>query len=63
MTNGNSLESEMGRRATLTVGEAWGDRRPVTQIVFIGTRGGVDGTWLRAQLTGEPARAAASLAT
>ena len=39
-----------GRRATLTVGEAWGENPPATQIVFIGSLGGVDGTWLRARL-------------
>jgi len=62
MIKRNPLESEMDRRATLTVGEAWGDHRPITQIAFIGTRGGVDGEWLKAQLTGEPARAAVPLA-
>lgn len=40
-----------GRRATLTVGQPWGDRTPRTQIVFIGSLGGVDGDWLKAQLT------------
>ena len=40
-----------GRRATLTVGQPWGDRPPMTQIVFIGSHGGVDGNWLETQLT------------
>lgn len=40
------------RRATLTVGEPWGERAPRTQIVFIGSRGGVDGTWIEAELAG-----------
>ena len=43
-----------GRRATLTVGQPWGDRTPRTQIVFIGSRGGVDGEWLSEQLSGHP---------
>jgi len=42
-----------GSRATLTVGEAWGEREPVTQIVFIGSKGGVDSHWLEAQLEGK----------
>jgi len=41
-----------GRRATVTVGRPWGTRAPRTQIVFIGTRGGVDGAWIDDQLTG-----------
>ena len=41
-----------GRRATLTVGQPWEDRTPMTQIVFIGSHGGVDGNWLEAQLSG-----------
>lgn len=40
-------------RATLTVGEAWGEREPVTQIVFIGSQGGVDSRWLEEQLAGK----------
>lgn len=40
-----------GKRATLTVGQPWGARPPATQIVFIGSQGGVDGEWLEAQLT------------
>lgn len=39
-----------GKRATLTVGNAWGDRKPDTRIVFIGSRGGVDGDWLQSRL-------------
>lgn len=42
-----------GRRATLTVGKPWCDRIPRTQIVFIGTQGGVDSEWLEAQLNEE----------
>ena len=41
-----------GRRATLTVGQPWEGRPPYTQIVFIGSRGGVDGAWLKHQLDG-----------
>jgi G3E family GTPase len=40
-----------GKRATLTVGQPWGSQTPRTQIVFIGTNGGVDGQWLTEQLT------------
>ena len=40
-----------GRRATLTVGQPWGDQTPSTQIVFIGSKGGVDDDWLEAGLT------------
>ncbi|MBE9636299.1 CobW family GTP-binding protein [Salipiger mangrovisoli] len=39
-----------GKRATLTVGQPWAGREPRTQIVFIGTRGGVDGDWIEGQL-------------
>ena len=39
-----------GRRATVTIGQPWGDRVPRTQIVFIGSSGGVDGDWLSRQL-------------
>ena len=31
-----------GRRAELTVGEAWGDEKPMSRLVFIGSKGGVD---------------------
>ncbi len=41
-----------GRRATLTVGQPWGDRPRMTQIVFIGSVGGVDEHWLKEQLDG-----------
>jgi len=41
-----------GSRATLIVGTAWGEREPVTQIVFIGSQGGVDGQWLEERLAG-----------
>lgn len=41
-----------GKRATLTVGQPWGSRTPRNQIVFIGSRGGVDGAWLLQHLTG-----------
>lgn len=40
-----------GKRAALTVGQPWGDRKPSTQIVFIGTQGDVNGEWLKARLT------------
>lgn len=40
-----------GKRAAVTVGQPWGERRRQTQIVFIGSQGGVDGDWLRSQLT------------
>jgi G3E family GTPase len=32
----------VGRRVSLTVGEPWGDDTPRTQLVFIGTPGGLD---------------------
>jgi len=38
----------VGRRVNLTMGEAWGDQIPYTQIVVIGTHDGVDGTALQA---------------
>ena len=41
-----------GKRATLTVGQPWGDRTPVTQLVFIGSQGGVNGDWIGQQLSG-----------
>ncbi len=44
-----------GRRATLTVGQPWGDRTPRSQIVFIGSRGGVDIAWLNERLSGASA--------
>jgi G3E family GTPase len=34
------------RRADLTVGQPWGERSPVTQIVFIGARKELDGEWI-----------------
>ncbi len=37
----------VGVRITVTVGEAWGDATPGTQMVFIGTPGGLDGDQLR----------------
>lgn len=37
----------VGRRATLTMGEKWGEQRPHTQIVVIGSYGGVDGELLQ----------------
>ena len=40
-----------GKRATLTVGKPWGERVPKTQLVFIGSKGGVDGTWIEHHLT------------
>ncbi len=39
-----------GKRATLTIGNDWGDREPSTRIVFIGARGGVDGDWLESRI-------------
>lgn len=38
----------VGRRATLTIGEPWHKRQPRTQIVVIGSYGGVDGEKLQA---------------
>ncbi len=38
----------VGRRVTLTMGEAWGDQVPFTQIVVIGTHDGVDAAVLQA---------------
>jgi G3E family GTPase len=40
-----------GRRATVTLGRPWGNRTPRTEIVFVGTHGGVDGAWLMEQWT------------
>jgi len=40
-----------GKRATLTIGQAWGSRTPATRIVFIGAQGAVDRTWLAGRLT------------
>ncbi len=37
----------VGRRVTLTMGEMWGEQTPYTQIVVIGTHGGVDGAALQ----------------
>lgn len=31
-----------GRRAAIEVGQLWADQQPITQIVFIGSRGGLD---------------------
>jgi len=42
-----------GKRATITVGQPWDKSKPRTQIVFIGTHDGVDGNWLKEQLTGQ----------
>lgn len=39
-----------GRRATLTVGQPWGDEAARTRIVFIGVKGSVDVFALRSQL-------------
>lgn len=39
-----------GKRATLEVGQPWGDRAPRSQIVFIGKKGELDGEWLSARL-------------
>jgi len=41
-----------GSRATMTVGDGWSGGEPRTRIVFIGTPGGVDESWLSTQLTG-----------
>lgn len=42
-----------GKRATLTVGNPWGERPPETRIVFIGTRGGIDGERIAKRLQGD----------
>lgn len=39
-----------GKRALITIGDAWGERPPNNQIVFIGNRGGVDGQRLGEKL-------------
>lgn len=41
-----------GRRATLTVGAAWGEDAPTTRLVFIGSKGGVDAASIRRDLAG-----------
>lgn len=40
----------VGRRVMFTVGEPWGTLRPQTQLVAIGTPGGIDGATLATQL-------------
>lgn len=42
----------VGRRATLTLGEKWGAQTPRTQIVVIGSHGGVDAKMLQAMFDG-----------
>jgi G3E family GTPase len=42
----------VGRRATLTLGEKWGAQTPRTQIVVIGSHGGVDAEMLQAMFDG-----------
>jgi G3E family GTPase len=37
----------VGRRATLTLGEKWGAQKPRTQLVVIGSHGGVDAEMLQ----------------
>ncbi len=39
----------VGRRASLTLGAVWSDEKPRTEIVVIGTHGGVNGETLRQQ--------------
>ena len=41
-----------GKRAAIEVGQAWGEEQPITQIVFIGTQGGVNGELFRSILSG-----------
>lgn len=49
----------VGNRVTLTIGKPWGDTTPHTQLVMIGTPGGIDGAALTrtfdACLTEQPA--------
>ena len=40
----------VGKRAMLTFGEKWGEKTPRTQIVLIGSHGGVDGAKLQVLL-------------
>ncbi|MGD1715731.1 CobW family GTP-binding protein [Dapis sp. BLCC M172] len=42
-----------GRQAEIEVGQPWGDETPLTQIVFIGTQGGVDGIRFQMMLSGK----------
>ncbi len=42
----------VGRRVSLTMGEPWGDTPPYTQIVVIGSHGGVDADDLRQRFEG-----------
>jgi G3E family GTPase len=42
----------VGKRASLTLADTWGDDEPRTQIVMIASRGGLDVEALRAQLEG-----------
>jgi len=44
-----ALMQVVGRRANLTFGEKWDRQTPMTQIVVIGSFGGVDGVVLQAQ--------------
>lgn len=40
-----------GKRAALTIGDPWGNRKPCSQIVFIGAKGSIDEAWLCQQLS------------
>jgi G3E family GTPase len=40
----------VGTRMSLILGEPWGTMTPITQLVFISTPGGIDASWLEAQL-------------
>ncbi len=42
-----------GRRAEIEVGQPWGNETPITQIVFIGTQGGVNREHFQAMLSGD----------
>ena len=46
------IDGLLARRATLTVDEPWANRKPVTQIVFIGKKGGINKEWIEKQLIG-----------
>jgi hypothetical protein len=40
----------VGKRVDISLQDAWGERNPRTQIVAIGTSGGIDSVALRSQI-------------
>ncbi len=50
MPDNRMILQMVGKRASLTLADAWGDAPPRTQIVMIASHGGLDGEALRRQL-------------